>query len=179
LITGEAKYIDDIQLPGMLNAGILRSPYAHARIKSINTQKAATLPGVAVVIAEDRYTVEHALGMVDLDYKPLQAVVDVEKAAQHDAPQLQENAPNNICMDWICEDLMVTDQALADTNVVVRQHLVNQRFIPNLMEPRSTVAPSARVALPGQGWSLGLWESANVRSRLRSNAPACDACPYH
>jgi carbon-monoxide dehydrogenase large subunit len=46
LITGEAKYLDDIQLPGLAHVAILRSPYAHANIKSIDTSKAAALPGV-------------------------------------------------------------------------------------------------------------------------------------
>src|SRR3990172_6123288 len=49
LITGEAKYLDDIQLPGMLHAAVLRSPYAHAKIKHINTRKAARQPGVVAV----------------------------------------------------------------------------------------------------------------------------------
>ncbi|HSB00922.1 MAG TPA: xanthine dehydrogenase family protein molybdopterin-binding subunit, partial [Anaerolineales bacterium] len=49
LITGEAKYLDDIQLTGMVYAAILRSPYAHAKIKSINTDKAAKAPGVVAV----------------------------------------------------------------------------------------------------------------------------------
>ncbi|RPI96288.1 MAG: hypothetical protein EHM32_03535, partial [Spirochaetales bacterium] len=41
LITGEAKYLDDVKIPGMTYAAILRSPYAHAKIKSIKTDKAA------------------------------------------------------------------------------------------------------------------------------------------
>src|SRR6266704_3578571 len=45
-ITGEAKYIDDLKLPGMAHVAVLRSPYAHARIKSIDTSKAAAHPGV-------------------------------------------------------------------------------------------------------------------------------------
>ena len=49
-VTGAARYGADIQLPGML----LRSPHAHARIRSINTSKAAALPGVrAVATAAD------------------------------------------------------------------------------------------------------------------------------
>src|SRR5690349_4736251 len=49
LITGEAKYLDDIQLLGMSYAAILRSPYAHARIKSINTSAAKAVKGVVAV----------------------------------------------------------------------------------------------------------------------------------
>ena len=53
-VTGRAQYGADVQLNGLLHAKVLRSPYAHARIKSINTAKAAAHPGVqAVVTAQD------------------------------------------------------------------------------------------------------------------------------
>src|SRR5262249_41185310 len=53
-VTGESKFIADIQLPGTLIARVLRSPYPHARIRHIDTSKAAKLRGVrAVVTAED------------------------------------------------------------------------------------------------------------------------------
>jgi len=48
--TGQAVYADDIQLPGMLHAKTLRSPHAHALIKSIDTSRAVALPGVHAVI---------------------------------------------------------------------------------------------------------------------------------
>ncbi|NNF29186.1 MAG: hypothetical protein HKN73_18315, partial [Gemmatimonadetes bacterium] len=48
--TGQARYTDDIQLPGMLHGKILRSPHPHARILAIDTQAAAALPGVHGVI---------------------------------------------------------------------------------------------------------------------------------
>src|SRR5713101_6226831 len=54
LITGQATYVDDIKLLGMLHMAVLRSPYGHARINSINTEAARQLPGVvAVYTAED------------------------------------------------------------------------------------------------------------------------------
>jgi carbon-monoxide dehydrogenase large subunit len=49
-IRGQGHYVDDIQLPGMLYLDIVRSPYAHARIKSINTERALKVPGVLAVI---------------------------------------------------------------------------------------------------------------------------------
>ena len=49
LITGSATYTDDITLPDMAYAAMLRSPHAHAKIKSIDTQNAATAPGVIAV----------------------------------------------------------------------------------------------------------------------------------
>ena len=53
-VTGRAQYGADLRLPGMLHAKILRSPHAHARIKSIDASRAAAMPGVhAVVTASD------------------------------------------------------------------------------------------------------------------------------
>src|SRR5438067_11469173 len=49
LITGRATYTDDINLPGMLYAAFLRSPHAHARIRSVNADRARALPGVEAV----------------------------------------------------------------------------------------------------------------------------------
>ncbi|MDX1409029.1 MAG: molybdopterin cofactor-binding domain-containing protein, partial [Saprospiraceae bacterium] len=53
-IQGKGTYVDDIKLPGMVFGDLVRSPYAHARIKSINKEPALALPGVhAVLTAED------------------------------------------------------------------------------------------------------------------------------
>jgi carbon-monoxide dehydrogenase large subunit len=49
-LRGQGNYVDDVRLPGMLESAILRSPYAHARIRSIDTSAAAALPGVHAVI---------------------------------------------------------------------------------------------------------------------------------
>ena len=198
LISGEGKYLDDIQLPGMVAAAILRSPYAHARIQRIDTAKAKALPGVvavytgedfkdlpalpcawqaggvknnvntprvleidkvtftgagvAVVVAEDRYIAEDALALIEVDYEPLPVVVDAERAAAPDAPQIHENAPNNIVMDWSCGEAEATDGALAQAEVVVRQRLVNQRLIPTPMETRGAIAQY----LPSSG-EFTLW----------------------
>ena len=49
-LRGQGNYVDDIKLPGMLYGAVLRSPYAHARIKSIDTSAATSLPKVKAVI---------------------------------------------------------------------------------------------------------------------------------
>ncbi|MGE5414022.1 MAG: carbon monoxide dehydrogenase, partial [Syntrophomonadaceae bacterium] len=49
-LRGQGHYVDDIQLPGMLHMDIARSPYAHAKIKKIDTEKAMKVPGVLAVI---------------------------------------------------------------------------------------------------------------------------------
>jgi aerobic carbon-monoxide dehydrogenase large subunit len=186
LITGAAKFIDDLKLPGMAFVAILRSPYAHARIRSIDTAAAASAPGVigvftgkdfealnplpcawqaggvdnfvntpraleidkvtftgagvAAVVAESADAAEDALALIEVDWEPLDVVVDAERAVEDGAPQIHENAPRNIVMDWTCGDEQATDKALADADVVVRQRLVNQRLIPNPIEPRGSAA---------------------------------------
>ncbi len=63
-IRGQGSFVDDVKLPGMLFGAIVRSPYAHARIKSIDKSKALALPGVvAVLVADD-------LKPVKLDWMP-------------------------------------------------------------------------------------------------------------
>jgi CO/xanthine dehydrogenase Mo-binding subunit len=50
LVTGRGSYVDDVQLPGMLHAAVLRSPHAHARIRSIDASAARHQPGVVTVL---------------------------------------------------------------------------------------------------------------------------------
>src|SRR5579875_3347962 len=49
-VRGRGRYLDDIKLPGMLHMEILRSPYAHARLRAVDASKARALPGVVAVI---------------------------------------------------------------------------------------------------------------------------------
>ena len=63
-IRGRGTFVDDIKLPGMLFGAIMRSPYAHARIKAINKAKALAIPGVVAVLTADD------LKPVKLDWMP-------------------------------------------------------------------------------------------------------------
>src|SRR5256886_799535 len=81
-VTGAARYGADIQLPGMLHGMILRSPHAHARIRSINTSKAEALPGVrAVATAADFPIMEK--GGIDLAQLQGNAGMIAEKVLAH------------------------------------------------------------------------------------------------
>ena len=58
---GRGQYVDDVKLPGMLHGDFVRSPHAHARVKSINSEEALKVPGVlAVITAETLKTVNLA-----------------------------------------------------------------------------------------------------------------------
>jgi len=187
LITGQARYTDDFTLPGMAYLSVVRSPYAHARITSIYTKKAASMPGVlgvftgqqmkdagfgpipcawvvpgsdtktppyppiaidtvryvgnavAIVVAADRYQARDAADAVDVDYEPFLVTVDAVRATQEGAPQLHDDVPNNVCFHWHVTGGDV-EAAFKSADVIVKDHIINQRLIPNAMEPRATLA---------------------------------------
>ncbi|MCB0125976.1 MAG: xanthine dehydrogenase family protein molybdopterin-binding subunit, partial [Caldilineaceae bacterium] len=96
--------------------------------------------GVAVVIAENRYTAQDAVDSVVVDYEPLSAVIDPKKAAEPGAPQVHDEIPNNVSFHWPLGTREAIDKVLAEADRVVELDLVNQRLIPNAMEPRACVA---------------------------------------
>src|SRR5438128_11282857 len=55
-VTGKAKYAGDLIIPGMIEGKFLRSPYAHARIRSIDTREAEAMPGVVAVVTSKYFT---------------------------------------------------------------------------------------------------------------------------
>ena len=63
-VTGKATYTRDVRLPGMLYARVLRSPHPHARVRSIDTSRAAALPGVKAVITHDTAPVWWGAGSI-------------------------------------------------------------------------------------------------------------------
>src|ERR1700739_668868 len=63
-VTGKATYTNDFQLPGMLYARVLRSPHPHARIRKIDTSKAAAMPGVKAIVTHENCQVVWGAGSV-------------------------------------------------------------------------------------------------------------------
>ena len=97
--------------------------------------------GVAAVVAEDPYIAQDALELIDVEYDPLPVVIDAKEAAQPGAPQLHDEIPENISFYWsIPDDRSEIDQVLAEADHVIELDLINQRLIPNAMEPRACVA---------------------------------------
>ena len=94
---------------------------------------------VVVVVAEDRYQAYDAMELVEVDYEPLPATVDPERAAQEGAPQLHPDIPGNQAFHWTVAGGDV-DQALAEAEVTVTYRIRQQRLIPNAIEPRAAVA---------------------------------------
>ncbi len=77
-IRGKGNYLDDIELPGMLHMAILRSPHAHARIKSVDTAEASKMPGVIAVVTGELMAQHKLAWMPTLSYDT-QAVLATDK----------------------------------------------------------------------------------------------------
>ena len=189
-LTGAGAYTDDIQRPGQVYAEIVRSPHAHARIRTIRADAARAAPGVlavltgadlaadklgniptgwlihnkdgtpmvepphpaialdrvrhvgdqvAVVIAETKHQAREAAALVEVDYEELPAVVTVAHAIRPGAPLVWDQAKGNTCFDWHLGDKAAADAAFAKAHRVARLDLVNNRLIPNAIEPRAAI----------------------------------------
>jgi carbon-monoxide dehydrogenase large subunit len=188
-ITGKGRYTDDINLKGQTYAYFVRSPHAHAAVKSINTAKAKKMPGVvgvltgaevaedkigglicgwmihskdgspmkagphpilaqgkvryvgdhvAVVIAETKEQAKAAAAAVDVKYGVLPHNVDAAQAMKTKA-QVHDVAPDNRVFNWSLGDQAATDAAFKSAAHVTKIDLVNNRLIPNAIEPRAAI----------------------------------------
>ncbi len=94
---------------------------------------------VAVVIAETREQARDAAEMVVVDYEELPAVGSSTRAVAGGAPLVHDDAPDNVCYDWHLGDKAAVDAAFANAAHVAKIDLVNQRLVPNAMEPRAAM----------------------------------------
>ena len=92
---------------------------------------------VAVVVAETLEQARDAAEKVEVDYQPLPAAVDPVKACAKGAPVLHDIAPDNTCYVWALGDKAKVDEAVAKAAHVTRLDFVNNRLIPNAIEPRA------------------------------------------
>jgi aerobic carbon-monoxide dehydrogenase large subunit len=192
-LTGAGQYTDDVAPPHHTHAYFLRSPHAHANIRSIDTAAARAAPGVvaiftgadltginglpcgwlitgtdgqpmkepphpvlaqgkvryvgdgvAMIIAETPDQAKDAAELISVDYDVLQAVVSPVDALQNGAPALHDVAPNNKCYTWALGDKAATDAGFAKAAHVTKLDIVNNRLIPNAIEPRAAVATYSR-----------------------------------
>ena len=91
----------------------------------------------AMVIAESIEAAKNGAELVEADFEILTPVVEVATAATAD--QIYENVPNNQCYDWELGDSTATDAAFANAAHVTSLDIVNNRLIPNAIEPRAAL----------------------------------------
>ena len=134
-IRGKGNYTDDITLPGMLHMEILRSPLAHARIKSIDTSRAWEIPGVHLVLTGEMMATRNLAWMPTLSYDT-QAVLATDKVRFQgqevacviaDDPYIAKDACEAIDVDYEPLPAIVNPkQAVAESAPVIRDDKANQ-----------------------------------------------------
>nr|MBA3231685.1 xanthine dehydrogenase family protein [Acidobacteriota bacterium] len=95
---------------------------------------------VAAVVASDRYTAQDALESIEVDYEPLDVVMDMEEALKDGSPLVHEDLGTNACFNWKAEAGNVDEVFEQQASVIVSERYIQQRLIPNAIEPRATVA---------------------------------------
>src|ERR1700737_2303800 len=149
LVSGHGRYADDFIRPQTAFMAVVRSPFAHARITSIDAAAAKAAPGVvavytaadfvAVVIAETRYEAADAAALVDVEWEPLPAVMDMKKAMEPGSPAAHEGAAEgNVAWDLTYN--ADADAAFSEAEVVVKQRILQQRLAPTPGEGRGVLA---------------------------------------
>jgi carbon-monoxide dehydrogenase large subunit len=94
---------------------------------------------IAVVIADTPAHARDAGELIAVDYATEPAVVDVAEAVKPGAPLVWPEVPGNVCYDWHLGDPAAVDAALAKAARVVKLDLINNRLVPNAMEPRAAI----------------------------------------
>ncbi|GGG25958.1 xanthine dehydrogenase family protein molybdopterin-binding subunit [Paenibacillus abyssi] len=204
LTSGQGTFIEDLNpLPNIHHAAILRSPYPHARIKAIRTEKAERMPGVkgvvtgediarmtvpfpvgvtapvkyyslavekvrfvgepvAVVVAKNRYLAEDALEAIEVDYEPLPAVVDIEKALEQDAPLLHDEVGSNIANHRFF-DYGDVDRAFAEADHVIKHKFRFPKYSATPVETYGVIAQ-----YESSGNHLTIWSNFHGPFTLQS-----------
>ena len=98
---------------------------------------------VAAVVANSRGAARDALELIEVDYEPILAVVDMEKAAEEGSPLVHEGLGTNLCYDANAQAGDV-EGAFRDADGVVEARLAQPRLVPNAMEARAVVASYER-----------------------------------
>jgi carbon-monoxide dehydrogenase large subunit len=97
---------------------------------------------VAVVVADTLAQARDAADLVDVDYEVLPSNTEAAKARK--APQIHDGAPDNTCYVWALGDKAACDAAFAKAAHVTRLDFVNNRLIPNAIEPRAAIGGYSR-----------------------------------
>ena len=94
---------------------------------------------VVIVVAETKGQARDAAEAVEITYKELKAVVDASKAMDKGAPQIHPEAENNLIFDWDIGNADDTAAAFKKAAHVVKMDIINNRLVPNAMEPRAAL----------------------------------------
>jgi carbon-monoxide dehydrogenase large subunit len=126
---------------------------------------------VAVVVAETRTIARDALDLIDVDYEPLPAVIDPEKALEKDSPLTHPELGTNVAFTWSLPGGDV-DGAFKEADNVLKLRIIHPRLTPMAIEPRGCAASWHA----GES-SLTLWTSTQIPHLVRTLLPGLIRIP--
>ena len=151
-VTGQAKYTNDLKLPGMLYARVLRSPHPHARIRHIDTSAASRLPGVQAVITHENAQVVWGAGAVAGGRQYSDAIKEITRQRRYIF-----NNPVRYVGDAVAA-VAATDRHIAEQALALIQ--VDYEVLPFVLEPEAALAADAP----------RIWPEGNVCLDVHNNA---------
>src|SRR5882672_3608187 len=175
---GKGNYVDDLKLPGMLHGDFVRSPHAHARVKSINSEEALKVPGVLAVITAE------TLKTVNLAWMPTLAG-DVQMV-HADAPVLREDLAgkttgahgprkhHNHIFEWTVGDKDLTDAAFKKADVTIKEMLSYHRTHPSPLETCQCVCSFDKIK-----GELSIWGTFQAPHVIRTVVALIAKIPEH
>ena len=101
---------------------------------------------VALVVAESLVQAREAADLIEVNYDPLPAIVDTAGAMAPGAPQVWDEAPNNLCFDWENGDSAATEAAFGQAAHITTIDLTNNRLVANPMESRVAIGDYDKAA---------------------------------
>jgi len=134
-VTGQARYTNDLKLPGMLYARVLRSPHPHARIRHIDTREAARLPGVRAVITHENAQVVWGAGAVAGGRQYSDAIKESTRQRRYIF-----NNPVRCVGDAVAA-VAATDRHIAEQALALIQ--IDYELLPFVLDPEAALAADA------------------------------------
>jgi CO/xanthine dehydrogenase Mo-binding subunit len=134
-VTGQATYTNDLKLPGMLYARVLRSPHPHARIRHIDASAASRLPGVQAVITHENAQVVWGAGAVAGGRQYNDAIKEITRQRRYIF-----NNPVRCVGDAVAA-VAATDRHIAEQALALIQ--VDYEVLPFVLEPEAALAADA------------------------------------
>ncbi|MFI5283910.1 MAG: aerobic carbon-monoxide dehydrogenase large subunit [Candidatus Dormibacterales bacterium] len=134
-LRGKGNYLDDMELPQMLHMAILRSPHAHATIKSIDTAAAGAMPGVVAVVTGELMA-QHKLAWMPTLSGDTQAVLATDKvrfqgqevaAVIAETKYQAEDARDRIVVEYDLLQAIISPQQSKDSKVIIRNDKEGQK----------------------------------------------------
>ena len=160
-VTGQATYTGDVKLPGMLYARVLRSPHAHARIRSIDVSKARAMPGVKAVLTRENCEVVWGAGAIAGGQQYNDDIKRITKQRRY-----AFNNPVRFVGDPVAAVAAVNRHVAEEA---LLQILVDYEVLPFVLEPEEALAPNAVKIWPEGNLALNVRNEAQPNVQTRGN----------